>query len=310
MKFYENLDLNNKKIVNCENIQLKIQYQTMPEPSEEFSGQIVQYIGESNENYTNGYFYSCYIVNNIPQWKEVVIQAIEVADSVSESSQLPVTSGGVYEALSKKVDIEEGKVLSSNDYTTEEKNKLSSLGNTMELKGRVNTESDLPTSPSIGDMYLIGLETDQLFTKVVYTSNGWLNLGDTDIDLSEYIKIDSDSKHWILGGEDSGVSAKGICPTIKESEENTDISVYKLIIDDGEGNVNTTPNLKGEDNVFVPQHGYYSIGIENGTVYLVCEDGATPPPLSIENGCLYYTLGGTIQYIEKEENWTGGANNG
>lgn len=308
MKFYENLNLNHNQILNCENIQLKMQYKTMPIPSEELLGQIVQYIGDSNDEFTFGSFYSCNSINNVLQWKAVFIQAIEIDDVVSEGGQNPVSSGGVYTALSTKVEIEEGKGLSSNDYTTEEKNKLNSLGDTMELKGRVDTESDLPSSSTPGDMYLIGLETDQIFTKVVYTTNGWLNLGDTDINLSEYIKIDSTSEHWILGGEDTGISAKGICPTIKESEENTDISVYKLIIDDGKGNVNVTPNLKGQDNVFVPMHGYFSIGIENGTVYLICEDGATPPPFSLEDGYLYYTLGGEIQYIEKEENWSGELN--
>ena len=53
--------------------------------------------------------------------------AVTVDSSITSSSENPVQSAAIYTALAGKVDTESGKGLSSNDYTTTEKNKLASI---------------------------------------------------------------------------------------------------------------------------------------------------------------------------------------
>ena len=66
----------------------------------------------------------------------------------TQSSTNPVQSGGVYTALQGKVDTVTGKGLSTNDYTTAEKEKLESLENydDTELSGRVSDIEDVVPS--------------------------------------------------------------------------------------------------------------------------------------------------------------------
>lgn len=65
---------------------------------------------------------------------DTVIQHVEdeiynqlLDDTVTSTSKNPVRSSGIYTALDKKVDKVSGKGLSTNDYTTAEKNKLSGI---------------------------------------------------------------------------------------------------------------------------------------------------------------------------------------
>lgn len=59
---------------------------------------------------------------------DVIIEAINNIDQTpTEGSQHMVTSGGVYESLEGKVDVVDGKGLSTEDFTSEEKNKLASI---------------------------------------------------------------------------------------------------------------------------------------------------------------------------------------
>lgn len=60
-------------------------------------------------------------------WEEVTIPEITVDDSLSATSVNPIQNKVVTTALDSKVDKVTGKVLSSNDYTTEEKTKLSGI---------------------------------------------------------------------------------------------------------------------------------------------------------------------------------------
>lgn len=53
--------------------------------------------------------------------------AVTVDSSITSSSENPVQSAAIYTALAGKVDTESGKGLSSNDYTTTEKNKLAGI---------------------------------------------------------------------------------------------------------------------------------------------------------------------------------------
>ena len=141
--------------------------------------------------------------------------------------------------------------------------------------------------------------------------------------VADTIKIDENTKTWVINGKDTEILAQGVSPTIKPNANNTD-AIYKLDINyydadeptvDGNGNpvyeddgvtqkkgMNikyTTDNLKGKDSVQVPLNGFYKIYVENGTLVCAVENGATPPPLALEiisgQQCLTYTVGGTIQ---------------
>ena len=69
-----------------------------------------------------------------------------------------------------KVDKEEGKGLSQENYTTEEKAKLASITTPMQMKGRVDEVEDLPESGvKVGDVYLVGLEGSENFEEYVCT---------------------------------------------------------------------------------------------------------------------------------------------
>lgn len=85
-----------------------------------------------------------------------------------------------------------------------------------------------------------------------------------------------------------------------EANANNTPSDYRLDITQPDGEIFTTENLHGIDSAQVPLNGFYRIVVENGNLFLLTEDGATPPPISIENGCLIYTVGGTIQYESVE----------
>ena len=50
------------------------QYSEMPEANEDYLGKIVQYIGETDENYTNGYFYKCEEESESYFWTNIQIQ--------------------------------------------------------------------------------------------------------------------------------------------------------------------------------------------------------------------------------------------
>lgn len=82
------------------------------------------------------------------------IDEVTVDATPTAGSSNPVSSGGTYSALAGKVDKETGKALSTNDYTTAEKNKLDALPTNTELqtafdnKQNILTFDDAPTQNS------------------------------------------------------------------------------------------------------------------------------------------------------------------
>ena len=59
--------------------------------------------------------------------KPTIPSPATVDDTITEGGANPVTGGAIYEALVGKVDVESGKGLSTNDYTTAEKTKLAGI---------------------------------------------------------------------------------------------------------------------------------------------------------------------------------------
>lgn len=81
-----------------------IQYSTIPTAGADTVGKVVQYIGTTDSNYTNGYFYKGISTTNgnqtIYDWEQVNVQDnITLDNTPTENSTNGVTSGGVFEAL-------------------------------------------------------------------------------------------------------------------------------------------------------------------------------------------------------------------
>ena len=103
----------------------------------------------------------------------------KVGDGVKTFSQLPYTDETLNEAISKKVDAVEGKNLSTNDYTTQERTKLAGIAPGAE----VNVQSDWNTTSTTADAFIKNKPTKLsqfdidiiASTQVILTVSGWSN---------------------------------------------------------------------------------------------------------------------------------------
>ena len=139
--------------------------------------------------------------------KHTVSDIIPKDDVPTSGSSKFVTSGAIYTALQGRVPVESGKGLSTNDYTTAEKSKVSNLpdnaNNTFatkteltnavssvyKYKGTKATYSALPTSGNTtGDVWNVTAANGNIPAGTNYAWNGsaWDALGG-EIDLSGYV---------------------------------------------------------------------------------------------------------------------------
>lgn len=139
--------------------------------------------------------------------KHTVSNIIPKDGAPTEGSSKFVTSGAIYTALQGRVPVESGKGLSTNDYTTAEKSKVSNLpdnaNNTFatkteltnavssvyKYKGTKATYSALPTSGNTtGDVWNVTAANGSIPAGTNYAWNGsaWDALGG-EIDLSGYV---------------------------------------------------------------------------------------------------------------------------
>ena len=102
--------LNGKDILFSPNITIEgepiFRYSTMPTASSDYSGKIVEFIGATTADYTQGYFYKC-VGSGTPtvyEWQQIDVQP--------------------HQDISGKVDKVTGKGLSTNDFTDYYKNKI------------------------------------------------------------------------------------------------------------------------------------------------------------------------------------------
>ena len=75
-------------------LSIAIQYSVMPQASSANAGRIIQYIGETNNNYTNGYFYKNILENNTYFWQQVNVQPGTQAESLSRDKNTFVDAEG------------------------------------------------------------------------------------------------------------------------------------------------------------------------------------------------------------------------
>lgn len=146
---------------------------------------------------------------------------------------------------------------------------------------------------------------DNILYQTIFIEGDELTIKNSN--LSELISIDEATHHWLIDGEDTGISANAetLEPNINNSTTN-----YRLDIMKSDGTKKfTTDNLKGADGVLLDNIGYYGFTIEGGSLILHVnvEDASTgnaddiAPPFSLDTGCnLWYTVGGKIKYVSKE----------
>lgn len=84
------------------------QVSTMPEPSADNEGQVIQYVGETNENYTTGHFYTVVTEEvsgvTIYVWKEVAVQGENVDASDPEALSDLINEGTIGETTTVYVE--------------------------------------------------------------------------------------------------------------------------------------------------------------------------------------------------------------
>ena len=93
----------------------KMQFDSLPTASAENVGKIVQYIGTTNANYTNGYFYICLSDGGDPatySWENINVQA----GGGSNAPVLTSTSGGQPQDIVDAVNVEYQKFLNGEEY--------------------------------------------------------------------------------------------------------------------------------------------------------------------------------------------------
>ena len=147
--------------------------------------------------------------------------------------------------------------------------------------------------------------TDNILYQTIFIDGDELTIKNSN--LSELISISETTHHWLIDGEDTGVSANA--ETLEPSINNSTVD-YRLDIINGDGTKKfTTDNLKGADGVLLDNIGYFGFTIEGGSLILHVnvEDASTgdaddiAPPFSLDSGCnLWYTIGGKIKYVSKE----------
>lgn len=76
------------------------QYDTMPTPSSSNEGQILQYIGTTTSNYTNGYFYECINDNGVYKWVEKLVQDSYTKSEIGNLNDLPDNTKNIVENIS------------------------------------------------------------------------------------------------------------------------------------------------------------------------------------------------------------------
>jgi len=170
------------------------------------------------------------------------INAVTIVDTaLSTSSSNPVENKVITNALNNKVDKESGKGLSTEDFTTAEKDKLSNIEDNAQvnviekliingteatvtdkavaltlitsavsnlqnyyLKSETYTKTEvedligstvgvtieiveeLPTEGQSNVIYFLPTETTDVYSQYLYTANGWVLIGSTTVDLSNY----------------------------------------------------------------------------------------------------------------------------
>lgn len=149
---------------------------------------------------------------------------LKIGDGVAQYPNLPYVGGDI--DLSQ-VDTEIEQYLADYYTKTETDSAITTaistaLASVWVLKGRVNTVNDLPSSGNkVGDVYMVGLETDLNKPEYYWTGTAWEFFGQT-VDLSAYYtKTQVDS---LLGDKVDKVTGKGLSTEDYTTAEKTKLA--------------------------------------------------------------------------------------
>lgn len=148
--------------------------------------------------------------------------AMKIGDGITHWKDLDyvnsLTVKEIETLLSKKVDKIEGMGLSQNNYSDEEKAKLSALGNGVNFKGCLDSIEQLPSTATVGDMYFVSGENSTTLCCVYSEKKEWETFTVFSVDLSDYIKWDNlDSK--LSETSSNPIMNKTVALKIKEVDE-------------------------------------------------------------------------------------------
>lgn len=227
-------------------------------------------------------------------------------NAATQDSDTLITAGAVYTELDKKVTKVTGKGLSTNDYTTEEKDKLKGITagaqvnkiETVKVNGtalavtskavnidlskyathddlaaigsgeiKIEVVDQLPTENiSTGTIYMVP-NTSGSYDKYVYSNSEWVNLGSSEVDMSDYVKkADAITGLSVSGTTVTFTKGDGKTGTITTQDTNTDTmvtqsnttgaSVYPILLKNGTGSGTVTKEaLFNSDVTVTPSTG-------------------------------------------------------
>lgn len=165
-----------------------IQYSVMPEAGQAYENKIVQYVGKTTSPYTLGYFYQCRGSSSTYRWYPVVVSkdfnkmdipnttsikpllvtyslidgtGIKYIDTSISSGSTDVgiptskaVSQYVQNSVSNKVDKVEGKGLSTNDYTNEDKAEIAKIAEKADISNPLSlSDTNLQINGLIAQSY-------------------------------------------------------------------------------------------------------------------------------------------------------------
>ena len=173
--------------------------------------------------------------------------AITVDEQITENSENPVQAQAIYEALGDKVDKVDGKRLSTEDYTSEEKNKLAGIA----AGAEVNVNADWEASD--GDAVILHkpqnlvqdasyVHTDNNYTTEEKNKLSGIAPGATAVTVDASITSDGDNPvegqaiHAALAGKvdketGMGLSANNFTDTLKEKLDGIEAQANKTTVD-------------------------------------------------------------------------------
>lgn len=93
--------VNNKTgavVLDASDVDAIPQYSTMPTATAEMAGNIVQFTGTTDANYTNGYFYKCVSDEQTPatySWENIEVQEVDALPSQTGNADTVLTTDGI-----------------------------------------------------------------------------------------------------------------------------------------------------------------------------------------------------------------------
>ena len=219
-----------------------IQYNTLPLASDSTLGDIYQYVGETNENYTKGAFYKCIDAGVSPNhdYRWIVVKTDNIPIDIS---------GGQYSIIENDLD----NNVAMGDYAHAEGIETQAVGDGSHAEGS-NTSAQANYSHAEGDHTIAtGLNSHTEGQSTTASGNNGHAEGNATSatgGVSHAEGQNTQAKANFSHSQNYGTSAKGFCQTVigefnieQGSLTSRDITDYALIIGNGVNNSNRSNAL-------------------------------------------------------------------